>query len=190
MFWLLNFKSISPNVENVSLARRVLQDCILDVANWCSSRRLQLNASKTELIWFGSRFPLKKLTEDDLTLQFDSGSIHPVSVVRDLGVMLDCELSMKQHVIKVASSCFYQICRLKQISRLKEVTAQLVSAFILSPRLLQCPACGVAMRHNRPITASPECSSSSGAQPPSSRSCDTEATSLVASCKQNRVLCS
>ena len=49
-------------------------------------------------------------------------------------VMLDCELSMKQHVTKVASSCFYHLRRLKQISRLvrKEVTAQLVSAFILS----------------------------------------------------------
>ena len=41
------------SVEDVSLARRVLQDCILDVANWCSSRRLQLIATKTELIWFG-----------------------------------------------------------------------------------------------------------------------------------------
>ena len=88
------------SIEDVSLARRVLQDCILDVANWCSARRLQLNASKTELIWFGSRFLLKKLTEDDLTLRLDSGSVHPVSVVLDLGVMLDCELSMKQHVTR------------------------------------------------------------------------------------------
>ena len=98
------------------------------------SIRLQLNGSKTELIWFGWRSLLKKLTEDDLTLQFDSGSVHPVSVVRDLGVMLDCELSIKQHVKKVASSCFYHLHRLKQISRLvgKEVTTQLVSALILS----------------------------------------------------------
>jgi len=77
---------------------------VSDVANWCSSRRLQLNASKSELIWFGSKFSLKQLTENDLTLALDSGPIHPVSVVRDLGVMLDCELSMKQHVTKVASS--------------------------------------------------------------------------------------
>ena len=48
--------------------------------------------------------------------------------------MLDCELSMKQHVTKVASSCFCDLRRLKQISQQvgKEVTAQLVSAFILS----------------------------------------------------------
>ena len=74
------------------------------------------------------------LTENDLTWERDSGSIHPVNVVRDLGVMLKRELSIKQHVTKVASSCFYHLQRLKQIRRLvgQEVMVQLVSAFILS----------------------------------------------------------
>jgi len=46
---------------------------------------------------------------------------------------------MKEHVSKVASSCFYQLRRLRQIRLLVglEVTAQLVSAFILS-RLDYC----------------------------------------------------
>ena len=46
---------------------------------------------------------------------------------------------MKTHVSKVASSCFYQLRRLRQITRLvgQEVAAQLVSAFILS-RLDYC----------------------------------------------------
>jgi len=59
--------------------------------------------------------------------------------IRDLGVQLDTELSMKTHVSKVASSCFYQLHRLHQITRLvgQEVAAQLVSAFILS-RLDYC----------------------------------------------------
>jgi len=62
-----------------------------------------------------------------------------VKSVRDLGVQLDTELSMKTHVSKVASSCFYQLRRLRQITRLvgQEVAAQLVSAFILS-RLDYC----------------------------------------------------
>jgi len=46
---------------------------------------------------------------------------------------------MKEHVSKVASSCFYQVRRLRQIRHLVglEVTAQLVSVFILS-RLDYC----------------------------------------------------
>ena len=46
---------------------------------------------------------------------------------------------MKTRVSKVASSCFYQLRRLSQITRLvgQEVAAQLVSAFIIS-RLDYC----------------------------------------------------
>jgi len=84
---------------------------------------------------------LKKVSEDDLKLQIDSGVVHPVSVVRDLGVMLDNELTMRQHVTKVASCCFYRLRRVKQIRRLvgKDATTQLVSVLILS-RLDYCNA--------------------------------------------------
>ena len=41
--------------------------------------------------------------------------IQPSSVVRDLGVLLDQELGMTQHIVKVTSSCFYQLRRLRQI---------------------------------------------------------------------------
>ena len=40
------------------------------------------------------------------TLHVDSDVIKPVSVVRDLGVLLDQELSMKQHISKCHSSSF------------------------------------------------------------------------------------
>ena len=96
---------------------------------------------KTELIWFGTRQSLLKANHENLALQLDSGRIEPVGVVRDLGVLLDSELTMKDHVSKVASTCFYQLRRLRQVGRLvgKEVTAQLVSALILS-RLDYCNA--------------------------------------------------
>jgi len=50
------------------------------------------------LIWFGTRHLLKKATENDLTLHLDSGPVHPVSAIRDLGVTLDCGLTMKHHI--------------------------------------------------------------------------------------------
>jgi len=42
-----------------------LQDCIADVADWCGSRRLQLNAIKTEFMWFGSSAALNNLSHSD-----------------------------------------------------------------------------------------------------------------------------
>ena len=59
--------------------------------------------------------------------------------MRDLGVLLDSELSLKQHINSVARACSFQLRRLKQIRRLlgPAVTATLVSAFVLS-RLDYC----------------------------------------------------
>jgi hypothetical protein len=102
---------------------------------------LQLNASKTELQWFGSRTNLRKLATADLTLSVGDDVIQPVTVVRDLGIHLDAELTMKQHISRVVSSCFFQLRRLRQIRRSagEEVTKRLVIALVLS-RLDYCNA--------------------------------------------------
>ena len=110
-----------------------LVSCISDLQQWCASRRLQLNASKTELIWLGSRVALQKLSTTD-----SSTTIQPSSVVRNLGVLFDNELTFTQHVSKIVSSCFYQLRRLRQLKRHVDVnTMKLISAFILS-RLEYC----------------------------------------------------
>ena len=105
-----------------------------DVIRWCAQRRLQLNCNKTEVIWFGSRASLKKISGQDRTLTVGYEIIHPSSVVRDLGVLLDSELTMKQHVAKVAASCFYHLRRLRQVRRRlgQEATMRLAVALIHS----------------------------------------------------------
>ena len=61
--------------------------------------------------------------------------------MRDLGVLLDEELTMNQHISKTACVAFYHIRRLKKVRSIlgAEITAGLVSAFILS-RLDYCNA--------------------------------------------------
>jgi len=73
---------IDVSVADVDQARTVLHDCINHVSGWCMSRRLQLNAGKTELIWFGSRASLAKLSADELDLQPGVHTIHPATAVR------------------------------------------------------------------------------------------------------------
>jgi len=111
--------------QDIATARSILTNCIHDITNWCSSRRLQLNGAKTKLIWFGSRHTLQNVNHEDLKLQLGSAVTEPDRVVRDLGVLLDDELSMKQDITKVASTCFYQLRRLRQLRCLlgQEVTA-------------------------------------------------------------------
>ena len=72
--------------------------------------------------------------------------IQPVTVVRDLGVHLDAELTMKQHISRVVSCCFFQLRRLRQIRRSagEEVTKRLVIAPVLS-RLDYCNAASAGL---------------------------------------------
>ena len=67
-----------------------------------------------------------------ITLQIGAEVIKPSAIVRDLGVQLDSELTMKRHVAMVAALCVNHLHRLRQIRHRagKEVTTQLVIAFI------------------------------------------------------------
>ena len=67
----------------------------------------------TAVVW-QSCYNLCKLSSVDLSLLVGDDVIQPVTVVRDLGVHLDAELTMKQHISRVVSSCFFQLRRLRQ----------------------------------------------------------------------------
>ena len=86
--------------------------------------------------WFDQR---KKMADLDLNLYIGADVIKPVSVVRDLGVFLDSELSMRHHINTVVSSCFFHLWHLKSVRRIlgAEVTSGLVSAFVTT-RLDYC----------------------------------------------------
>jgi Reverse transcriptase (RNA-dependent DNA polymerase) len=90
--------------NNLSIDR--MQQCVEEIHRRCASWRLQLNPSKTEVIWYGSKTTLKKILDMDLALRFGTDVIQPAKVVRDLDVLLDQELTMKQHISKVTRTCF------------------------------------------------------------------------------------
>lgn len=121
-----------PGLASTSLTRLV--DCFSDLSGWCASRRLQLNAAKTELIWFGSRAMLRRLTSDNRSLFIGSVVVESVDVVRDLGVLLDSELTMIQHINHVVSIGYYHLRRLRQLRRhiTQDAMKQLVCSLILS----------------------------------------------------------
>src|SRR5664279_2783156 len=84
-----------------------------------------VDCSSMPLVWFGSRASLVNMSAVDLTLTVGDDVITPAMVVRDLGVYLDAELTMKQHVNRTASSCFRQI---RRSAGRPEVSRKLVSA--------------------------------------------------------------
>ena len=79
--------------DNVPEIVSALEDCATDVSAWCAVKRLQLNAEKTEVLWFGTAANLRKISPDVSCIRVGCTVVTPTTVVRNLGVMLDAELS-------------------------------------------------------------------------------------------------
>ena len=114
-------------------------ELITDVKEWCASMRLQLNTTKTEVMWFGTPYSLRKLPDKMRTIDVGVEKLTMVQDVRYLGVCLDGELSMRTHIASVTRSAFYHLRRLRPVGHLlgRAITAQLVASFVLS-RLDYC----------------------------------------------------
>jgi len=99
---------------------------------------LQLNVTKIEAVWFGTWRNLDRLHDHDRHVEINLEIISPVAVIHDLGVYLD-ELFTKQHVNRIAATCFFHLRRLRQIRRRirRDLTVRLILAFITT-RLDYC----------------------------------------------------
>jgi len=83
---------------------------------------------------FGTPANLRKIPSDNRSIRLGSTDVDPVNVIRDLGGFLDAKLSMRHHVARTAQTCFYHLRGLRAVRRQlgRDVTARLVSAFVLS----------------------------------------------------------
>jgi len=106
--------------------------CISDVAEWMRTNRLQLNADKTEIIWCTSSRRQHQIPTDSFVIGADV--ITPVSSVRDLGIYLDSDLSMRTHISKTVSACFAVLRQLRSIRRsvTRPVLQSLVASLVLT----------------------------------------------------------
>ena len=101
-----------------------MSTCIVEINEWMASNRLKLNPTKTELIWLGSPQRLKHCPVGEL--QIAGVGIKPTKHVRDLGVMIDNDLSLQCHVNHITRTCFYHLRQLRVIRRSLTVDTQLI----------------------------------------------------------------
>ena len=79
------------------------------------ANRLQLNVAITEFLWCSSRQRHRMHQLPVSPVVIGGNSVHPASVVRDLGVWIDSGLSMSTHVTKVVAGCFAVLRQLNSI---------------------------------------------------------------------------
>jgi hypothetical protein len=127
------YGSCLPSSADALLDR--LGVCIDEVASWMGSNRLQLNANKTDFIWCHSARRHCSLGE----LAVGGSTILPSTSVRDLGVIIDADLSMRAFVNHLVASCFCALRRLRSVRRYVSVPVirAMVTSLVLS-RLDYC----------------------------------------------------
>jgi len=138
-----------------------------------SSNRLKLNADKTEFLWIGTRQQLLKVSNQPLLV---SGQpVTPVKSARNLGVLLDAELTMDVHVSAVVKGCNYQL-RSVQRSLTFDARCLVVTTFVAS-RLDYMQRCTRRCKnHNQTTTDCDECCCPTGWRTQQIRPCHASST--------------
>jgi len=144
----------------LALQERVTE-CINDVATCMRLNRLQLNAAKTEVLWCASGCHQGQFPDVSFTVGCDT--VKPVRCVRDLGIYLDSDVSLRTHVSKMVAICY---AALRQITRtFSEQTSAAVTSYItdtVKTGLWHCCTSGCPRIPARLTTVSTTCCSTSG----------------------------
>jgi hypothetical protein len=89
--------------------------CMDAISDWMRSDRLQLNASKTDYIWFAIARRLHQFPANPVRGGNEFG-LH-ASSVRNLGILQDSKLSTNNHIAKVTTACFDALRGIRSVSR-------------------------------------------------------------------------
>ena len=107
----------SNNDWRDGLAR--IELCVSEIREWMNQNMLRLNDDKTELIVFASKY--KQDLYNDLSITIGDTVVDCRSQVKDLGVIFDRVLSLRQHVSYTSRACRFH---LRNISRIRKYIPQ------------------------------------------------------------------
>jgi hypothetical protein len=122
--------------------------CVDDVAAWMKANRLQLNQSKTEVMWCSSQKRQHQIPSEPVRI--GEASILPSSFVRNLGVFIDADVTMRAHVTAVIRSCFAVLRQIRSIRRSlpSHALQTLIHALVIS-RLDYCCSVLAGVPHSQ-----------------------------------------
>ncbi len=115
-----------------------LTECVKNVKDWMTNNFLLLNSDKTEILLIVPKNSTQNLLDYNLHLD---GCPVTSSTVKNLGVILDSNLSFENHISNVTKTAFFHLRNLSKLRNMLPVSdaEKLVHAFMTS-RLDYCNA--------------------------------------------------
>jgi len=83
--------------DEVSALQQRISTCVAQTSEWIKVNRLQLNAAKSEQLWC-STSPRQQDRLPNIPLHVGCDIVQPVRCVRNLGIFIDSDVSMKTHI--------------------------------------------------------------------------------------------
>ena len=126
-------KSLDPSSVTSQLQAKIaIENCISKISSWMSTNRLKLNSDKTEFMILGTRQQVAKMQFDGISVAAKVIKAKPY--VRNLGVYMDSELKMNQHVQHVVRICYGKLREIASFRKYltQDITKTLVHAVIIS----------------------------------------------------------
>ncbi len=124
---------LSFHPDYPTIAARI-SACLTDISCWMKDHHLQL---KTELLVV----PLNPSLHRNFTIQLGTSTVTPSKTARNLGVMIDDQLTFSDHIAKTAWSCRFALFNIKKIRPfLSEHASQLLVQALDLSRLDYCNA--------------------------------------------------
>ncbi len=110
-----------------------LCQCIDEINSWMCQNFLQLNQEKTEVIAFGNKDEILKVNA-----YLDSRGQTTKNQVKNLGMILETDLSFSSHVKAVTKSAYYHLKNIARIRPLDSCSSSrtLLPGFCLEPENL------------------------------------------------------
>ena len=126
----MSFKSDSKECENRCVS--AMETCIKAIRTWMIEDKMKLNDGKTEFLIIGSRQQLEKVRIDMLSV--GNVDIFSVSSAKNLGTIVDSNMSLTPHINQIAKAAFYQLHNIRRIRKYLSLDATniLVHAFVTS----------------------------------------------------------
>ena len=88
------------------------ENCISETKSWMVSNKLQLNEDKTEIMIINN--PRHSLP-DSVTININGHTIEMSSTAKNLGVILDCNMSMTKQISSICKSLNFQLRKISSI---------------------------------------------------------------------------
>ncbi len=133
---------LSFHPDDPTIAARI-SACLTDISCWMKDHHLQLNLAKTELLVVPANpsFHHNFSPVRHNFIQLGTSTITPSKTGRNLGVVIDDQITFSDHIAKIARYCRFALFNIKKIRPfLSEHASQLLVQALVLSRLDYCNA--------------------------------------------------